>query len=285
MTLRRGALGLLLSVAVLLAGCRGDDPAALVAGAADALADAGTARFEMSVVAAGPAGDQFRAEGAQDLATGGLEMRIDLGDDGPTTKTLLLGSDVFVRSPLFELFTGDPTTWVRVDLSEAAADQGLDADLLLEGNTGPAALLAQLDGASGDLERLGAEDVRGVTTTHLRATIDTDAAIEQAPPETREQLRAYAAATGLPATYPMELWIDEDGLVRRLRTVLDVPLGPGGPGDEGDAGGREDAITQETVLELFDFGVSVDLRAPDPAETVDLTDLMAELAALEDPDG
>lgn len=267
----------LVAVALLLVGCRGTAPLELVAGASDALTAAGTARFEMVVRAAGE-GEEFRAEGAQDLATGALQMRLDLGEDGPLTETLLLGTDVYVRSPLFELFTGDPSTWVRVDLAEQAAEQGIDEQMLLEGNTGPAALLAQLEGASEDVERVGSEEVRGVDTNHLRVTIDTSAAIDQAPPETRAQLRTYAEAVGLPASYPMDLWIDADGLVRRIRTVLDVPTGPPGGGDAGE---RPDAVTQETVLELFDFGVSVDLRAPDDDEVIDLAELLAELADLE----
>lgn len=273
----RRASAALVAAALVLVGCQGTDPVDRVGGAAQALTDAGTARFEMTVRAAGQ-GEEFRADGAQDLATGALQMRLDLGADGPLTETLLLGTDVYVRSPLFELFTGDPETWVRVDLAAQASEQGIDEQLLLEGNTGPAALLAQLDGASQDVERLGGDTVRGVDTDHLRVTIDTAAAIEQAPPETRAQLRTYAEAVGLPARYPMDLWIDADGLVRRIRTVLDVPTGPGG---EGDAGERADALTQETVLELFDFGVSVDLRAPDDEQVVDLADLLRDLADLE----
>ena len=120
-----------------------------------------------------------------------------------------------------------------------------------------------------------------MTTTHLRATIDTSAAIEQSPAELRDQLRVYAETTGLPATYPMELWIDDDGLVRRLRTVLDVPLDPGAPAEGADAGDRPDAITQETVLELFDFGVSVDLTRPEEGQTIDLAELIEQLETLE----
>jgi hypothetical protein len=90
----------------------------------------------------------------------------------------------------------------------------------------------------------------------------------------REQLRAYAEASGLPESYPMELWIGDDGLVRRIRTVLDVP---------GQAG-QEDGVTQQTTLELFDFGVNVDLDPPLPEETVDFRDVVRDLERLEELD-
>jgi hypothetical protein len=257
---------------LLLSGCGGNDPQALLDGASEALEAAGTSRFEMRVDAAGGQGGQFAADGAQDLTTGALRMAIDLGDAQTATETLLLGEEVFVRSPLFALFTGDESVWVRVDLAATAEAEGLDAEDLIGGQTGPAALLSQLEGASGDLEELGSEEVRGVDTTHLRVTIDTDAAIEQADPQIREQLRTYADASGLPSTYPMELWVDDDGLVRRIRTLLDVP---------GEGGDEATGVTQQTTLELYDFGVGVDLDRPLPEQTVELADLVAELEELE----
>lgn len=269
----RRLTALLVVLALALTGCRGEDAQALLDGASDALEAAGTSRFEMTVETVGDDTGRFEAEGAQDLETGALRMTIDLGDEATRTETLLLGSEIFVRSPLFALFTGDEATWVRVDLEETAERQGLEADALVGEQTGPAALLAQLDGASGDLEELGAEEVRGVDTTHLRVTVDTRAAIEQADPSVREQLRAYAEASGLPDTYPMQLWIDGDGLVRRIRTVLDVPGGPGGG-----------EVTQQTTLELYDFGVNVDLQAPLPEQTVELAELARELERLEELD-
>ncbi|WP_052664857.1 hypothetical protein [Nitriliruptor alkaliphilus] len=269
----RPLTALLVVLTIVLTGCRGQDAQVLLDGASDALHAAGTSRFEMTVETVGEGSGRFEAEGAQDLTTGALRMVIDLGDDATRTETLLLGSEIFVRSPLFALFTGDEATWVRVDLEETAERQGLDGQALVGEQTGPAALLAQLDGASGDLETLGSAEVRGVDTTHLRVTVDTRAAIEQADPSVRQQLRAYAEASGLPDTYPMQLWIDDDGLVRRIRTVLDVPSGRGG----------ED-VTQQTTLELYDFGVNVDLRAPLPEETVELTELARELERLEELD-
>jgi hypothetical protein len=261
----------LAGVVLTLVGCDGQDPQALLDGAGEALEAAGTSRFEMAVETVGDEAGTFAAAGAQDLETGALRMAIDLGDEATATETLLLGTEVFIRSPLFALFTGDASTWVRIDLQETAERQGLDAGALLGEQTGPAALLAQLEGASGDLEELGSEEVRGVETTHLRVTVDTAAAIEQADPSVREQLRSYAEATGLPDTYPMELWIGDDGLVRRIRTVLDVA---------GAAGGS-DGVTQQTTLELFDFGVDVDLDPPLREKTLDLADLVEDLQTLE----
>jgi hypothetical protein len=262
-----GRLTALLTVLTLaLVGC-GPDGQELLDGAVEALEAAGTSGFEMRVETVGRPEEPFAASGVQDLRSGDLRMSIDLGQEATATESLLLGDEAFLRSPLFELFTGDADTWVRVDLTAAAEQEGLDPSALVGDQTGPAALLAQLDGASDDLEELGSEEVRGVETTHLRVTVDTGAAIEQADPSVREQLRTYAEVVGLPATYPMELWIDDDGLVRRIRTMLDL--------------GAAEGVTQQTTLELFDFGVRVDLEPPLPEQTIELAELVRDLERLE----
>jgi hypothetical protein len=268
---RHPHLAVLLALLLLLAGCRDASPQDLLDRAPEALDEAGTSRFEMQVTAVGQGVDStFGATGEQDLGEGTLRMTTDLGLDATRTETLVFGDTIYLRSPLFELFTGDPDTWVRIGLEDAGRTAGLDIDTLVEGNTGPAALVQQLRGAADDIEELGSEQVRGVDTRHLRVVVDTDLAIEQSPPEVREQLRAFAATSGLPATYPMEVWVDEDALIRRVRTVVEVEDETAGP------------VTQETTLELFDFGLPVDVVAPDDAEVVDLRTLLDDLEALEE---
>jgi hypothetical protein len=268
---RRPHLAALLALLLLLAGCSGGSPQDLLDRAPDALDEAGTSRFEMQVTAVGQGVDStFGATGEQDLVDGTLRMTTDLGLDATRTETVVLGETIYLRSPLFELFTGDPERWVRIELEDAGQAGGLDVDALVEGNTGPAALIQQLRGAADDIEELGSEQVRGVDTRRLRVVVDTDRAIEQSPAEVREQLRAFAETSGLPATYPMEVWIDDDALIRRVRTVVEVEDETAGP------------VTHETTLELFDFGLPVDIAAPDEAEVVDLRILLDELAALEE---
>lgn len=267
----RALPSLLLAVLLALTACAGPGPQELLDGAPDALAEAGSSRFEMRVTAVGEGVDSaYTATGEQDLDAGTLRMEADLGLEGTRTETLTVGNVMYLRSPMFALFTGDEDVWVRVDLEESGRAAGLDVDALVEGNTGPAALLQQLRGAADEVEELGSDEVRGVSTTHLRVVVDTERAIEDAPAEAREQLRAFADASGMPAAYPMEVWIDDDGLPRRLSTIVDV---------------RDEArgtVTQQTVLELFDFGIGVRVDEPAGDDVVELRELLAELEALEE---
>lgn len=267
----RRPLAALVALLLVTAGCSGPDAAELLDRAPEALEDAGTSRFEMDVSAAGEGVDStYSASGEQDLAAGTLRMDTDLGLESTSTQTLVLGDEIYLRSPLFELFTGDPDLWVSVDTDSAGGAAGLDVDQLVEGNTGPAALVQQLRGAADDVEEVGTEEIRGVETTHLRVVVHTERAIEQSPEAMRDQLRSFAEASGLPDTYPMDVWIDDDALIRRVRTVVEV---------QDEAAG---VVTQQTTLELFDFGVAVDIEAPDPDEVVEMSELLEDLAALEE---
>jgi hypothetical protein len=260
----------MLLVALVIGGCGSESPEDLLDRAPEALEEAGTSRFVMQVTAVGEGIDsRFAATGEQDLGAGTLRMEADLGLDATSTETLVVDDTIYLRSPLFEMFTGDAEGWISVDLEEAGRSAGLDLDQFVEGNTGPAALVQQLRGAAGAIEELGDDEVRGVDTHHLRVTVDTDRAIEQSPPEVREQLRTFAESSGLPRQYPMEVWIDDDALVRRISTVVEVEDEVAGP------------VTQQTTLELFDFGVPVDIEAPDPARVTEMSELLEDLAALE----
>jgi hypothetical protein len=261
----------LATLLLVLTGCGGSSPQDLLDGAPAALEEAGSSRFEMRVTAVGEGVDsRYSAVGEQDFATGTMRMEADLGLEASSTETLAVGEVMYLRSPLFVLFTGDEESWVRVDLRESGQAAGLDVDALVEGQTGPAALLQQLRGAADEVEEVGEDEIRGVSTTHLRVVVDTQRAIEDAPPAAREQLRTFAEASGMPDEYPMEVWIDDDGLPRRLSTIVEVQ-------DE-----TMGTVTQQTVLELYDFGVNVRVEEPDEDEVVDLRELMADMEQLEE---
>jgi hypothetical protein len=270
-SVRAAAVVLWLAVGWLLTGCTGDDLVGLLDRVPAALEEAETSRFEMEVVSGGEPGEPppFRAEGEQDLRTGAMRMVFDLGGTDSRAETLLDGDLLYLRAPLFALFTGDADAWIRVDLEEAGAEAGLDPDQLVPTDAGPTALLQQLRGADEDVEDLGREEIRGVSTRHLRVMVDSDRAVDQTPEELRKQRRTSTDAAGLPSRYPMEVWIDDDGLPRRIRTVLEVD-------EEGT-----DRTTHQTTLDLYDFGVSVDVTPPDAADVVDIDQLLQQLAELE----
>ncbi len=93
-----------------------------------------------------------------------------------------------------------------------------------------------LPDTAGDIEEVGPEDVRGVATTRYRMTVDLSDV-------------EGAAEEGLGETVPTEVWVGEDGLVRRLRQRLRIS----------DAGQRGEV---DFTVEYFDFGVDERIEPP-----------------------
>jgi hypothetical protein len=245
-----------LASAVLLAGCGGvatnGDP---VAQAATKSAADQSFRFTLLD------GDRPAGEGAYDADAKRLRMRIDvpLGKAAPSGIDLVAdnasGLVVYVHLPFLGPLLPQGKSWVKVDLARAAKAQGLDAGQLLQAAAGsPAELLAALVHAKGSQE-LGKETVGGVETTHYRATVDPrEILLSKTTGKTRSQL-GRALDKAKPAKAPVDVWVGDDGLVRRLRVEL----------PSGGAGFRGGAFTEE----LSGYGDAVDVQLPPAAAVVD----------------
>jgi hypothetical protein len=134
--------------------------------------------------------------------------------------------------------------WVAMDLGE----EGRFGQLGAFDRTDPAQALAYLEAAD-DVEEIGTEEVRGAETTHYRLTVDLRKAAEGSP-EYRAVIEQSLQAGGT-AEVPTEVWVDEDGRVRRVRMVYaDVPTPDG------------EAADVTVTTELYDFGADVDVEPP-----------------------
>jgi hypothetical protein len=162
--------------------------------------------------------------------------------------------------------------WVKVDLNAIGRQvSGVDLSSLAQAQAAdPTQAVNVLRGAS-DVTKLGTENLRGASVTHYKATIDVDKAIANAPPESRDALRQLANSLGT-KTFPAEVWVDDQGRMRKLTYSLDlskvsVPTSV--------ARGSRPALGLSTfTYELYDFGTTVRADVP-PADQV--TDLAALL--------
>jgi hypothetical protein len=117
-----------------------------------------------------------------------------------------------------------------------------------------------------DVEKLGEEEVRGAKTTHYRATVSLREVANQVP-EQKRNIERVIEVSGIEKV-PTEVWIDGGGRVRRMK--LDYEEMQFAPGQKGD---------MEMTMELFDFGVEVDVEAPSANQVMDLTELVNEAGA------
>lgn len=145
-------------------------------------------------------------------------------------------------------------SWMEI---QAGAARGLGAALLGPfGGTDPGDLLSSLKASSSAVTKLGSATVRGVPATEYRLAIDPAKAAARIPAWRRPGFRAFTRSLGA-ATVPVDVWVDEQNLVRQFRISLHPPKSTGAP-----AGAR---ITQ--TVDFYDFGVPVRVTAP-PASAV-----------------
>jgi len=140
-----------------------------------------------------------------------------------------------------------------------SSDPGTEFSELLggEGLNDPSRMVALFE-SSANLEKIGDETLFGVPTTHYKGTLDLRDLPATLPEldqdEGRAAVRSIIDQTGLTAI-PVEIWIDDGDLVRRL--ILGMPIAAG--------------LTVPVTVDFFDFGVPVRVKPPPPGQVVHLT--------------
>jgi hypothetical protein len=276
----RAALLMLATVtalAALAAGCSSDaaSPSAAVAEAATKTTDAGSARLVYTATLSGGqlGGFEMSGEGAFDYDANRGRMTYEMGPPLNARMQMIMDELVmYMRLPA-ELRTQLPAgkSWLKLDLGRIGKTMGVDLDALVQLNQGdPSQALNYLRGTSDEVEEVGEEEVRGVDTTHYRADVDLERALEQsleAIPEdqhaaVRAAVQRMIELTGT-RTLPMDVWVDDEGLARRIAMSTDMKV----PEQQGER------IRMQMQMEFFDFGVGVDVQPPAPDEVVDVTTL------------
>jgi hypothetical protein len=197
-------------------------------GSGDALKDVSSSRVEWKLEGKGvPNWALMRSTGSIDYATGRGEMVIKGKSDSAAD-----ARGLFIgHDSYLGVEVGGTTYWLKSSVDDST---GADRFMPGPGGTRPDRLLKDLVKLSTKVDNLGSEEIRGVSTTHYRAHLD----------KTKPVLGILRDEPGI-----VEAWIDDQGLPRRIR----VP----------DGGENETAA----VIDLFDFGVPVDIEAP-PANQI-----------------
>jgi len=153
---------------------------------------------------------------------------------------------------------------VDLSSSDPAVDQFRS---LSTGQNNASLLLYFLLGGSGKVREVGSEEVDGVSTTHYALTADLDRALAQAPAEVVDALQANIEeieAGGVQTKLDADVWVDDEGLIRRVGYVYRLF----------DAGGGGQMIATVT---FSGFGEPIEFEVPDRDEIVPVTELQGEL--------
>ena len=241
--------------------------AKVVAAAFQATRGAHTARVQIRIqVTAGSSGSSLNAsttaDGVLDFANGTQDLTTRQPTGG-TLETRTVGGATYIQLPAG--VAGRPGTkpWLKVVLPPGLKRPSSFYD--------PTQVLGLLRGAASSVTTVGKETVRRERTTHYKVQIDL----------TKLQAEAgRTAASGQPNpfsllrkllgrdTLPMDVWVDSQQRIARLRTVLPLPSSASAATAPTAAPAPSPSPTPTgtatSIEEFYDFGVPVNVQAPPP---------------------
>jgi hypothetical protein len=177
----------------------------------------------------------------------GGPMKLDVVGDGTT---------MYMRSSKFGSLP-DGAKWMSLDLS-----LGEEVDSTTLPDVDARGELALLEGVD-NVQKLGKEDVRGISTTHYRGALSVADQVKRARDAGEDNIASVAERHGGPTR--VDAWIDAEGLVRRMRLISSQA-------PEQDKG----SLTMDMRVDFFDFGFEPEIEVPDQSEVFDATDLTRE---------
>jgi hypothetical protein len=158
-----------------------------------------------------------------------------VGDLSVPARMVAVGDVLYAQGgPMAAVLGRPPTGWVEIDRAAFVAQEpGSDTALLVLDPLGPFDVVGD---AAGEVRVVGEEELQGAPVTHVASRVGADAGARGAP---------------------LDVWIDRDGVIRRL----ELRLGPGpGAGRAAGAFGVGELVTK---VELLDVGGPVDIAVPE----------------------
>jgi hypothetical protein len=236
---------------------------------ADATAAAGTARMAASFTTTMPPIGEYAMtmEGVVDFARQAvhLTMSVTGAPEGAMSgETIMLDGFSYMRADTAQ--PGVPAgTWVRDELPERAGGWG---DPFTGGQ--PTDMVDALRELGLPVEVVGSERVRGVDTTRYQVLATAEDLIRAEHQEGDIEGPDFGDLGDMETV--IDVWVDDQDLLRRMRTETDVSAAYSGWMEE------EQVVDARTIMEfeLFDYGVDVDITAPPEDEVVDAEPLMIE---------
>ena len=181
-----------------------------------------------------------------------------VSSNGSVLEQIVNGGSLYLRSPEIQKELPAGKQWLRVNLKAASSRFDLTS-LTQIGGQGDSTRF--LRAAGSDQRVIGHNVVGGSRTTHWRVTIDFTKlpVLARTPAEKRQAARLAAGlARALGTThFPLDVWIDGAGFVRKERYTLALKVGPT----------SKDRVRLTSVVELRNFGPKKPVAAP-PASLV-----------------
>ena len=238
--------------------------------AASATRATGSAYLTMDMTMPSAAGTiQAHATGVFRMGSPALgEMRLKM--QVPTGQKVameerILGTVIYMRSPVFGQALPHGKRWIKLDLSRMGSAGSALGSVMNSGQSDPTQSLSYLQATADTMQNEGTEDVAGVSTTHYHAEVVFKKAVkllvQRVPAAQRPALRRvyaqFEAQTGI-TDYPIDVWIDGKGLVRKVH--FSMPMLSSGE-------------MMSMTVTMSRFGAPVRISAPPAGQVADISSL------------
>ncbi|HEX7279508.1 MAG TPA: hypothetical protein VF255_07785 [Solirubrobacterales bacterium] len=239
-----------------------------VAAAAERTQNEPGARFSMKAIYTSPALPQAMvAHGSGSINSQTGRSRAVLSVDSPKgpvrVETVSDGTTTYMRGTGISGELPGGKEWLAMQPFLGHSEQ----DAMVGGSGDPEGALQMLTAVDGSFEELGREKVRGVPTRRYRTSVSLSGYAELLRDEGKDELADHyeKLSTLMPGPVVGEAWIDDKGIVRRNRVVMDLPGESGQP-----------AMTMDMQMDLFDFGARPQIGLPDSSQVFDATPYVEE---------
>jgi hypothetical protein len=183
-----------------------------------------------------------------DPAGGAMTMSVSMRAHSYTMRTIMDGQRIYLSSELFKIGLPPGKTWLSLDLAKVSSSLGVG--LSSATTQSPASVLDQLK-TSGRISKVGTDTIDAVRTTHYRGVIDSN------------KIAKIEKALHTTVSYePFDVWIDGQGLVRRVTMSYSQAASAVIP-----------AASSITTISFSNYGENVDTTVPSADETFDATNL------------
>jgi hypothetical protein len=189
-----------------------EDPASALTAAVEKLTAAGSSRIYVTRV--------IKRDGQTITQRGGGEMNYD-AETGQIVYSHGL-RQIFRRPLLYQYdWPAGNKVWCAYDLSTLGP--GFVFGVVTAFSNHPSDALVNLE-ESGTYEKTGREDIEGFATTHYEGYVDLRKVAEKEQDPERKKL-VEAAVTSNQGRLPLEIWIDDEKIIRRIETRFDFGQG------------------------------------------------------------
>jgi hypothetical protein len=252
------AVAALAAATIFTTGCgSGISPTAEVAKAADKTVGEGGVLADYTATVTAPSGSvDMNGTGSFDLKahTGEVKMTVPTGQGNVELDEVQDGQVLYMKSASFNLPGGKQ--WVKMDIGKVQKQLGLSQLIQQQQSLDPGQALDELR-TTGQVTKVGSEQLGGVDTTHYHASVDVRKVIAKATTAAGRKTLTQLYATRF---IPIDVWIDGDDHVRREKVsiAMHVPTQPG-------------TITMAFTMNLHDFGTAVNVQPPPATDVIDVT--------------